>query len=160
MYTILNILLMDDDAEFAFELRSWLEKQGHMVTWCRCTADAIILLKADTFQLVITDIYIRENGLVIPDGGISLINELRIYRAEDGARQTNHIPIIAISSAVNYLGNKLALNTALNVGAHYALPKPLDYTKLAACMEKLLAKDDKKGGAARLRKSRFQSPSG
>lgn len=133
---------MDDDAEFAFQLRTWFEKQGYMVTWCRSASEAIKLIYLDSFDLVVTDIYIRENGMVLADGGISLINELRIFRASDGKNQTNHIPIIAVSSAVNYTGNKKILQTALNVGAHYALSKPLDYSELTSCLEKIASKEE------------------
>ena len=133
-----KILLMEDDVEFAFDLRSFLEKQGMDVTWCRHVEEARAALEQHSFDLVITDIYVISAGQIVPAGGISLISDIRLSKFLKNRKDISHIPVIAVSAAGQKLGNERILETAKSAGARHCMSKPIDYGELADVMATLL----------------------
>jgi heterodisulfide reductase subunit A len=63
-----RILVVDDEEILRESLRAWLEETGYTVTTAASGADALALLDADTFHLMLTDI--KMPGL----GGVELLN--------------------------------------------------------------------------------------
>ncbi len=133
-----HVLIMDDEPEFAFELRSWLEDRKYDVTWSRSSSEALDALDNHDIDLIITDMYVYKNGVPVSNGGISLIGELKIRTIRKFGNNVNPIPIIAMSAVVDFAGNDLVLETAQRLGADSVLSKPLDYEKLAECLRNLL----------------------
>ncbi|MEM1383099.1 MAG: response regulator [Pseudomonadota bacterium] len=125
-----SILIMEDDAEFAFGLRDLLEMEGHEVRWSRGATEALEVLKQTKIDLVITDIYIYHDGRIVRDGGISLIGGMRQIGSGIGYKSPRNTPVIAITAASSYPGNAHILDTAQSVGAQYALAKPFSDKEL------------------------------
>jgi DNA-binding response OmpR family regulator len=123
---------MEDDAALAFELRSHLEQDGFDVSWCRDANEAMVVLRNQPVSLVITDIYVFENGKPGASGGISLIGAIRACRYRPGSEKIGTIPVIAISAAASNPANPYILNTASSVGATHTMAKPVDYHDLYA----------------------------
>ncbi len=134
-----HVLIMDDEPEFAFELRNWLEGRGYDVTWSRSASEALEVVENDDIDVIITDIYVYNDGMPIPDGGVKLIGEMKIRTVREVCRKADRVPVIAISAAVNMAGNELVLHTAQRLGADFALAKPLNYEDLAKCLKHILA---------------------
>src|SRR5688572_6308366 len=51
----LDLFLVEDDDNFAFVVRTCLQRAGHRVTLCRTAADALIVLGSRAFDLVLVD---------------------------------------------------------------------------------------------------------
>ncbi|MEM6939078.1 MAG: response regulator [Pseudomonadota bacterium] len=127
-----NILLLEDDMEFAFRLRSWIEAAGHLVDWCASGADAITALETICYDLVIADMYIYEDGQISQDGGISLIAALRMGRFNLKLRTPWDVPILAISGVIRGKGKRYALAVAESLGAERTLKKPFQKEQFLA----------------------------
>lgn len=134
-----RILIMEDDTEQAYELSELLTSNGFDVAWERSAHGAKNALLSDRFDLVITDIYIFQDGRVIPDGGIVLIGWMR---AMNGASDRGHIaktPILAISGAAAHRGNEYILNIAESVGADHSMRKPIEDDALLSVVSHMIA---------------------
>lgn len=129
----LSILVADDEEGIRNLLRHWLQSQGHSVVLVDSAHEAVRLLKAHTFDLVITDI-------VMPDGdGFELIAAFR--KAQPQAR------IVAISGGGKYLQGPDCLKIARGLGAHAAVMKPFNWEQLHVGIdEALLANDPESQG--------------
>lgn len=122
-----NILIMDDDMEFALRVRDVLEHIGHVCTWARSGTEALELLQETVFDLLICDIYVYQDGKITVDGGISLIGRVRMFSADRRLSKLNReMPIIAVSGAVKTAGNANILSVAKGVGANLTLKKPIE----------------------------------
>ncbi|MEL7469583.1 MAG: response regulator [Pseudomonadota bacterium] len=133
-----DILVLEDDPETAFDLRTLLEDHGHDVRWLRGASAALASLEETPADLVIADIYIYRDGRVTQDGGISLIAAMRMSRGYNGTPRLDEIPVIAISGAGKHPGNKHILDVAMSVGAKHSLPKPVDHKALLSLTADLL----------------------
>ncbi|MEL6523243.1 MAG: response regulator [Pseudomonadota bacterium] len=131
-----RILLMEDDIETAFQISGVLERNGHDTVWRRNGTEALDFLTEETCDLLITDIYVQQDGHIASDGGHKLIG---LYRTRHKPpRGQEAMPILAISGAVNYIGNPNALNLAKSLGANAVLPKPIREKELVDMVEALL----------------------
>ena len=65
-----RILIMEDDQDFATVLSGALEETGHSVVVSADGAAAMEELRATRYDLLITDIYVRQDGRATADGGI------------------------------------------------------------------------------------------
>ena len=124
----LSILVADDEEGIRNLLRHWLQSQGHTVVLVNSAHEAVRLLKAHTFDLVITDV-------VMPDGdGFELIAAFR--KAQPQAR------IVAISGGGKYLQGPDCLKIARGLGAHAAVMKPFNWEQLHAGIDEALLADE------------------
>lgn len=124
----LSILVADDEEGIRNLLRHWLQNQGHSVVLVDSAHEAVRLLKAHTFDLVITDV-------VMPDGdGFELIAAFR--KAQPQAR------IVAISGGGKYLQGPDCLRIARGLGAHAAVIKPFNWEQLHAGIDEALRAGD------------------
>jgi CheY-like chemotaxis protein len=120
----LNVLLMEDDPDFAYWLIDMLQDAGHEVAWARSGTEALKAFDRRAFDLAIVDIYVYKFGRISADGGITLIGRIRNSAAGIMEDAPPRLPIIAISAAVAIPGNAFILNTAEAVGADASLAKP------------------------------------
>lgn len=117
------ILVIDDDASVREVVSEMLRLEGHEVTIAENGREAIPLLAANRFDLVITDLIMPEKE------GIETISEIR--------RTDSKIPIVAISGG-GRLGPGDYLETARYIGADATLAKPFARQELLATIEALL----------------------
>lgn len=125
-----HILIMEDDVEVAFHLDTILSALGHDVRWSRTAKDALEVLREESFDLIITDLYIRREGRIVDEGGIHLIGKVRSPSPERDLRTRKDIPIIAFTAPPVNRYNPYPLNTAKSVGADYGLYKPISEAEL------------------------------
>ncbi|MEL6585553.1 MAG: response regulator [Pseudomonadota bacterium] len=125
-----RIRLMGDDVTVSFALSSALRSAGHDVDTARFASEALALLQQADYDLLITDIIVRTDEGVVPDGGLLLISRLRIPGRK--LLRNTDIPIIAISGAVSHMGLGHILKTPRDLGANGALAKPIDVPTLLA----------------------------
>jgi CheY-like chemotaxis protein len=115
-----KILLVDDEQSAQTLVGEMLRSGGHEVVEAYNGQEAIMVLKEEQVDAVVTDLR------------MPLVNGLRLIRALRAQGDT--MPIIAISGA-----NKDQLLLAQDYGANAGLVKPLDRAKLLDILERTLA---------------------
>ena len=118
----MNVLIVEDDAVYAKAIRSVLRKQGYKISFTDNGVDAIEKFKQESFDLVITDIFIPDKE------GIELIQEIREINPT--------VKIIAISSGGN-VGRTSFLKLAEAMGANTGLEKPFGPDKIIEVINSL-----------------------
>ena len=88
-----NILVMEDDKEQLELLRRMLTRNGHSVVTTLDASEAYRTFCDRSFDLVVSDIVVRKEGVPFPDGGTTLIRRIRT-----GMKGKN-VPIIAVTGA-------------------------------------------------------------
>jgi len=132
-----RVVLMEDDVPLGLELAAGLRAGGHEVTLVHSGTEARQVLWDWDFDLLITDMIVRQGGRPVPDGGLSLIGWARQMMRADPKRKT--LPIIAISGATSRQGLEFLMPTAVQVGADIVLEKPVDMEKLLRAIGDQLA---------------------
>lgn len=121
---MLDVLVIDDDPLFADFLKRLLLRQGHRPVGVDSATDAIRILQALKFDLIITDVVMPEMD------GIEFIRALRGLPAPP--------PVVAVTgSDLNENGTIGRIMKAL--GALAVLPKPLEQPVLEALLEQVMA---------------------
>jgi DNA-binding response OmpR family regulator len=117
-----RILIVDDEEPIRHLIARVLIRAGYEISEAADGAEAATKLKAELFDLVITDI-------VMPnlDGLETLMNL---------AREGERVPVIAISGI--YPDSSLYLKVAKSLGARMTLTKPFRETELLAAIENVL----------------------
>jgi CheY-like chemotaxis protein len=114
-----KILIVDDEPTDRALLDTILREAGHQILMVANGSSAAEVLKDRPFDLVITDVAMREGT------GLDLIRKIR----EDSQK----LPVIAVSGfAPEYLAR------AGDLGADFTLTKPIDRAALLALVEKVL----------------------
>lgn len=116
-----KILVVDDDAGVRDVVRSMLESEGYAVSVAQNGREALNALKAEEFQVVITDLVMPEQE------GIETIKIVR--------RDYPFIKVIAMSGAFG--GDYLRI--AGYLGAHGTLAKPLQMSSVLKVVADVLA---------------------
>lgn len=133
-----HILIMDDDPDFGFLLEMSLSKIGYRVTVVARGQAAIEVLEREAVDLLITDIYVKDVGKPVADGGLLLINRVRRPGADLKLKAPPDLPIIAISGATGHTGQEHLLGVARGLGADGALSKPFTPSEMRALVAELL----------------------
>lgn len=134
-----HILIMEDDADQAFLLSEYLTGRGHRVSTSQTGQEALKLLEADKHDLLITDIFVRQDGKMVPDGGLLLISRIR-YPGNTGDKAWMlKLPIIAITGGAGLPGQSQLLNTLSDFGANRTFRKPIDLKVLGESVRELLS---------------------
>ncbi len=136
-----KILLMDDDDDLTSVLKEVLEAADHSVTICRSGSEALAVIQAKKFDLLITDIIVVKDKKPVPDGGSSLISKLRGPLAWNMEPWMRKMPIIAISGAIHNQGMSNILKISRSLGADFALGKPTDIEELLHAVKTLTKKN-------------------
>jgi CheY-like chemotaxis protein len=116
-----NVLLVDDSASALQAVEMLLTEAGHRVTAFTDGKGAIRALRHETFDLIVTDIYMPEE-----DG-------LQVIQA--GRRICPNVPIVAMSGVT---GNRDMLKVAKRLGACETLRKPFSKAALLNAVGKAL----------------------
>lgn len=116
-----KILVVDDDAGVRDVVRSMLESEGYLVSVAQNGREALNSLKAQEFQVVITDLVMPEQE------GIETIKIVR--------RDYPAVKVIAMSGAFG--GDYLRI--AGYLGAHGTLAKPLQMASVLKVVADALA---------------------
>ena len=127
-----KILIMEDDIQFAFEVRSKLEKNAHQVEWSRTASEAFELMEKTDFDLLISDVFVSVDGKFVPDGGINLLGRVR------ESQKFAKLPVIVVtaSRASEFTSDYGKISKAL--GARFAFTKPLEYDEFLAAVDQAL----------------------
>ncbi|MFK7765084.1 MAG: response regulator [Roseobacter sp.] len=128
-----KLLIMEDDVILGFRLTEKLEEAGHEVDVCKTASAGIELLWQTTYDVLVSDIIVRENGKSIPDGGFKLIGWAR------NNPKTCKIPIIAVTGTQKMPGMGHMLSTAEQIGANACLEKPFNVAELLDLVDRLMA---------------------
>ncbi len=113
-----KILVVDDEARLVMLLKSALENQGHEVSGVHSGQEALDLVRQESFDVVLTDLRME------PVDGMAVISGVKEYSPD-----TEVIVLTAygkVESAVE----------AMQAGACSYLTKPVNFTKVAAMVEK------------------------
>ena len=65
-----SILLVDDDSVLVELWQQYLVSQGHQVDCCGTVADATVLLHSKVYDLLIVDIFLRQDGQILAEGAL------------------------------------------------------------------------------------------
>lgn len=110
----MKLLLVEDHAELASNIISYLAKEGYVCEWCNSYQKAINKLSGFEYDIVMLD-------LMLPDGdGLDILKFVKQQSAEAG---------VLILSAKNALDDKIK---GLDLGADDYLPKPFHLSELNA----------------------------
>jgi CheY-like chemotaxis protein len=118
-----RVLVVDDDPGVIWTVGRTLTRAGLTVTTCQDGADALSLLESKEFDLMITDIQLRELN------GLALLEWARANR-----------PALKVIVITGY-GSSAVKNLALSKGAYVYMEKPVDLDLLIAMISE---SDDKK----------------
>ena len=130
-----RILLMEDDRELATYWQAGLEKHGYYVAHATDVDVAIAALKGEHFDLVISDILIRDvNDRIGPKGGFSLFTHISLNMKEHERPK-----IIAISGASPSLN---LLKHASMLKAARTLEKPVAIEELLSVVDEVVGVGD------------------
>jgi CheY-like chemotaxis protein len=137
------IYIIEDDQDLGVDIQTVLETAGHRVSLFRLVSDAVEAFKVQPPDAVVTDIIIRDEGRVQPDGGLTAIWQIK--QAAQALKRP--VYIVAISGAVTQIGMGNVLTSADQFGANAALQKPFDPEDLLYVLEKGLASGPQEGDA-------------
>ena len=119
-----SILLVDDDTVLAELWQSYLNTQGYLVDCCGTVADATVLMHSKHYDLLIVDIFLRQDGQILAEGGVTLINRVRMQDGFNDASD-DRMSILAVTGAgTNALGKSAALHS-VNTLTDASLQKPI-----------------------------------
>jgi CheY-like chemotaxis protein len=122
----LRVLVVDDEAETLEMLRFILEGCGALVRMASSAAAALAAIKAEAFDVLISDIGMPEAD------GYALIAQVRALERERGGR----IPAAALTA---YAGEEDRIRTLLS-GFQIHVPKPVSPNELVAVVANLAAR--------------------
>jgi len=131
-----SILLVDDDTVLAGLWQQYLVSQGHQVDCCGTVADATVLLYSKAYDLLIVDIFLRQDGQILAEGGVTLINRVRI---QDGFNDANkdRMAILAVTGAGTGSPGKFAALHSVNTLTDASLQKPVRLETLGREVQRL-----------------------
>lgn len=119
-----TILVVDDDRDDLTTLAHRLGQLGYLVVLSDRGGEALDLISARAFDLVVLD-------MIMPEiSGMSVLKEVR------GARDTADLPIVAVTDR----GDAHAIVEALVAGADDCVAKPYAFEVLAARIERTLVR--------------------
>ena len=144
-----HILIMEDDRVEALELALFVERLGHTIKIVRDSDEAMGVMARERFDLILTDIYVRSNGVPQPSGGISLIGQMRVATRSGAASWMRSVPIVAMSAAQTSSVYPNVLRIARQVGATACLSKPVDQGVLCHLLDGFLSDEGSDLAAAR-----------
>lgn len=116
------VYVIEDDVDFGSLVQMSLQAEGYRVQLFVSASDAVEAFRRKPAQIVVSDIIIRENGRVVPNGGLSAIWRMKNIAKANG----EHVFVVAISGAFTNPGMHDILTTADLLGADVALEKPFD----------------------------------
>ena len=133
-----SILLVDDDSVLAELWQRYLIGQGHKVDCCGTVADATVLLHSKIYDLLIVDIFLRQDGQILAEGGVTLINRVKIQDGFNDAKD-QRMAVLAVTGAdTRATGKFTALSSVSNL-TDASLQKPIKLETLGREVLRLCA---------------------
>lgn len=120
-----HILLVEDSPEVSLAVREILASVGHTIEDAASGKEALKALKASTFDVIVSDIWMPEMD------GIALLKEIR------GAG--NDIPVVVISGGAPNAPLTYTAPLAATFGANMVVYKPFEKAELLKAIETVLA---------------------
>ncbi|MFL9826713.1 response regulator [Rhodoplanes sp. SY1] len=120
-----SVLLVDDVMIARYTLRLFLERGGHSVTECGGGDEAIPILSAQRFDVLVTDVWMAGGD------GLSLIR--RIKTAELG------LPVVAVTGGAPRAPQEYSVDEAQKAGADRVLMKPVGLDELLRAVAEVTA---------------------
>ncbi len=116
-----RILVVEDDTDLLFLYETMLSRQGHEVVRAEKTADAILLLTHDDYDLIILDMNMPDTS------GIKVLEFVRDDARLDG------IPVVVVSANGQWRG------PCFELGVEHFLIKPVPTRQLFGLLDTLLS---------------------
>ncbi|MBE9066309.1 response regulator transcription factor [Leptolyngbya cf. ectocarpi LEGE 11479] len=128
-----TVLIFEDDMQLSSYWRKVLEAKNHAVYCCATVKDALAMATTIRPDVIVMDMMIKENGQFIPEGGLTLLTQLKLnYDGSPG--------VIGVSGYKPGIYNQsTALEIAKYTGIDLALYKPIASEQLLEAVEQLLA---------------------
>lgn len=117
---------MDDDAEICDAVAAMLTQGGHQVSKASRGGTALRMCRAQTFDLVITDILMPEVD------GLEVLTRLRADRPE--------LRVVALSGGGAFVDRDYCLRMAERLGADEVIEKPVRTADLLELVSRVLAR--------------------
>lgn len=132
-----SVLIVEDDLDLAAMWQQHLQEMTYRVDVCSSVEDAEILLHSNDYDLAIIDIFLREGDQMLAEGGVTLINRLRLNESTGNSKRK--LAIMAVTGAPERAFGKFnALDTITGL-ADCLLHKPLPLNTLRDEVERLCA---------------------
>lgn len=132
----LTIAILEDDADFGPLLKEMLEDEGYIVSLHTNAISALAFIDNNPVDLVISDLFIKEDGQLSEQGGLTLISKIK---------QIMHHPAPVIAISGSFANDKIcAVSSATTLGADHTLAKPIDPNELIRLVQHYLRKSDSK----------------
>lgn len=128
-----SIVILEDDTTLSKQLAAMLELDGHAVACFETVPEALAYFGKESADLVIADLFIRDAGQTLPQGGITLISRIRQI-------MNSRVPIIAISGSFGPTQSGRTEMSSKTVGATAVLGKPFHPDELSDLVNDLLKK--------------------
>ncbi len=113
-----ELLLVDDDQSLCETLAAGLKKRGCHVTWHTSAKDALRALEEGDFDVVVTDLHMREMG------GLELCERVAVNRPD--------VPVVMLTG----FGSLDAAVSAIRAGAYDFISKPVELDALAISVDR------------------------
>lgn len=134
-----SILIFEDDLDLAWQWRDELKAKGYHVDHVWKAEAAKRLCRERRYNLIICDIFLRDQvGTIIPEGGVSLIYNLRLKASQDLPKWTRKVPIIVVTASNSFFGID-PLHPLRNFEGISLLRKPIPSPKLMEMVEQILS---------------------
>ena len=132
------LLLVDDDSVLAGLWQIFLQKAGYHVDCCGTVRDAEILLQSNPYRLLIVDLFLREDGRILEEGGVTLINRVRLKT--DYYRANPHpMLVLAVTGAPARSAGKFSAIESVRNLTDGILHKPVRLEALRQEIQRLIA---------------------
>lgn len=108
----LNILLVDNEAEFCESMTYWLETKNHHVQVCYSGEEALQLIKSKPFDIVFLDIQMPEMD------GLAVLKEIRSFNTT--------LPVVIVTG----YPKEERMTQAVSLGVSGFFPKTASFEEL------------------------------
>lgn len=136
-----SLLLVEDDNVLVGLWQTYLQKAGYRVDCCGTVADAEILLQSNPYRLLIVDLFLREDGRILEEGGVTLINRVRLnvngYKAN-----LEPMVVLAVTGAPERSAGKFNAIDSVRSLTDGILHKPVRLEVLAREVHRLMSAVD------------------
>ncbi|MFE1602372.1 response regulator [Methylobacterium sp. ID0610] len=121
-----SILLIDDIPVVRLTVRKFLERGGHGVEECGSVQEAEERLRARSFDVVVTDLWMPG------EDGLALIDRMK--------RRHRATPVIAITGGAPRSPQRVSIEEAARAGADRVLMKPVGMQEILSCVSDLVGR--------------------
>lgn len=139
---MVRVLILEDDETFADLLRLGLEARGHSAEIVHSSELAVGRLTQGGIGLVLADVYIKQGGMPVPDGGLKLAGMITRARLSPQPPDWARVPIVVMTGALRRPGQSELLSMASSLGADGVLAKPFTPDELHMEMLRLMPEID------------------